>query len=113
MLKTENYGAHSGKYPERLITEQYGNQTKVFDGALLNNDIDQFSLSNNLLKTYISIDKDIFDNIPDKSLAEIISQKSVFDALLNRDVPTIFDTSTQNHKYTNREQELIEHKDFK
>ena len=51
-------------------------------------------MSNDLLQTYITIDKEVFDNIPDKSIAEIISQKSVYDVVLNRDVPTIFDTST-------------------
>ena len=30
----------------------------------------------------------------------------------SEDVPTIFVTGTSNHMYTNREQELIEHKDL-
>jgi len=39
----------------------------------------------------LDIDQKLFENIPDESVANIIKRKAVFDSILNRDVPSIFD----------------------
>ena len=57
-----------------------------------------------MLSTYSEIDKGIFDNIPDDPISDIIFRKQIFDVVLNRDVPSIFDPASENHAYTKREQ---------
>ena len=46
-------------------------------------------MTNNLLATYLAIDQSLYENIPNISVAEIILRKSVYDIVLNRDVPSI------------------------
>ena len=48
-------------------------------------------MTNNLLQTYLAIDQSLYENIHNISIAEIILRKSVYDIVLNRDVPSIFD----------------------
>lgn len=41
--------------------------------------------------------------MPVLTIAQIISQKSVHDIMLNRMVPSIFDPASQGHKLSDRE----------
>ena len=57
----------------------------------------------------MKFDRDLYDNVPVDKIVTIISLRAVHDRLLYRDVPNLFDPSTQGHKYTEWEQEMIDH----
>ena len=48
-------------------------------------------MNENLTKTYIEIDKYIYENVPTETIASLIERKTVYDRVFGRDVPSIFD----------------------
>lgn len=42
----------------------------------------------------------------------MLQSKCVYDKLLNRDVQSVFDPTTMNHKYSEREKEIIDHDEY-
>ena len=50
-----------------------------------------YEMNENLTKTYIEIDKYIYENVPTETIASLIERKTVYDRVFGRDVPSIFD----------------------
>ena len=63
----------------------------MFDGSKRYIDPFFYEMNENLTKTYIEVDKFIYENVPIESIATLIERKTVYDRLFGRDVPSIFD----------------------
>ena len=88
------------KYPERFVNEDYGKQTFVIDHVKSLAQEQTIELHTRLKQKYMKIDQQIYDYQSKDSIKEIIQRKVVFDLILNRDIPSIFDPQSQEHKYT-------------
>ena len=65
-----------------------------------------------LTRAYSEIDKELYDYVLDITIAQLIERKAVYDILLNRDVPSIFDPYSQKHEFTKRELEVIQSSEY-
>ena len=66
-------------------------------------------MTRHLTNDFLEIDKNLFDHTPTETITQIISYKTVFDRILNRDVHSIFDPTSMGHKFSDREQEILDH----